>query len=134
MGELLRETIGSVVVIGLSIDRRAIGRVGRLQVVGLLLHLRGVRVVHEVPRLGEAAIGLLICSPYFLLLTGGIGERLREGGGSGRKGTSLLRGKVAASLTSEVEVQVQPICLLLLLVVLIWIHCGRQLAGASGRG
>jgi len=68
----------------------------------LLLHLGGVGIVHKVARLGEAAIGLLIRAPYFLL-TCGIREGLWKGGGSSGKGAALLCGEVVLVLKVEVE-------------------------------
>jgi len=77
-------------------------RVGALEVVLRLLHLRGVRIVRKVARVGEPAVRSLIASPY-LLLTGRIGIWLRKGGGGGGKCTALFRGEVVLVLEIEVE-------------------------------
>lgn len=83
-----------------------------MKVVGLLLQLRRVWIVHEIALLIEATIGLLTCAPDFLLAIG-IGKGLRKGGRGGGKGASSFGEIVRLQLVLEVEVEMQPVGLLI---------------------
>ena len=93
-----------------------------------LLKLGAVRVeVVEVSLRVQAGLLRRLCSPNFLL-TSGILVWLRECGGRGREGTSLLGGEgLRVVLEAEVELQAIRVAAILLLVVVR--HGGR--GGAS---
>ena len=106
-----------------------------------------IGVVVEVALAIDAA-GRLLGTPD-LLLSGRIGERLREGGRGGREGTTLLGREVGRIVEAEVELEAVGVTavglrlllvrmllrllLLLLLLVLLVGHGGRSTAEWSVR-
>ena len=103
-----------------------------------LLKLVAVRVeVVEVTLRVQAGLLRRLCSPNFLL-TSGILVWLRECGGRGREGASLLGGEgLRVVLEAEVELQavgvasVLPLLLLLLLLLVVVRHGGGNVVSCG---
>ena len=91
-----------------------------VQVGLLLLDGRGIGVVCKVALVGEARVHTRLGGAPDLLLSLGVGKRLREGRGGGGIGAALLS---AAEVLSSLETEVQLQSVRLLLVVGVHACC-----------